>query len=86
MPALFVLDVPEFAPIVDYAERQAGLRVTRLGDYRKIHGEAEIAIPRASTGMGQAVWFSALVGGFEGAILEFSETRLVVVNQKTDPD
>ncbi len=78
MPALFVLDVPEFAALVEYAETQAELTVTHLGEYRKIRGTREIIIPRAATGMGQAVWFGALVGGIEGAIMEFSETRLVI--------
>ncbi|MCZ6605256.1 MAG: hypothetical protein O7A03_08945 [Alphaproteobacteria bacterium] len=78
MPALFVLDVPEYAPLVAYAQSQAGLTISSLGGYRKIEANDEIAIPRAATGMGQAVWFGALVGGFEGAILEFSETRLAI--------
>ena len=78
MPALFVLDVPEFAPLVVYAEARDGLTVATLGDYRIIRSDGDIAIPRVETGMGQAVWFGALAGGFEGEIVEFSETRLVI--------
>ncbi len=83
MPVLFVLDVAEFAPIVDYAEGRAELTVTSLGTYRKIEADGEIAIPRAATGLGQAVWFGALVGGYEGTIVEFSETRLVIGPART---
>lgn len=78
MPALYVLSVPEFQPLIDHAETAAELTVSALGDYRKIEGDGQITIPRAATGMGQAVWFGALVGGFEGAIIEFSETQLVI--------
>ena len=78
MPALFVLGVPEFKPLVDYAETQGDLTVTAIGDYRKIHSAAEIVIQRAATSLGQAVWFGALTGGFEGVILEFNENRLMI--------
>ena len=78
MPALFVLCVPEFKPLVDYAETQGNLTVTAIGDYRKIHSAAEIVIQRAATGLGEAVWFGAMTGGFEGVILEFNENRLMI--------
>ena len=78
MPDLFVLDVPEFAPVVASAQSQAGLTVTSLGNYQKIHGAREITISRAATGLGSAVWFGVLVGGFAGEILEFSETQLII--------
>jgi hypothetical protein len=78
MPALYVLSVPEFQPLIDYAEAAADLTVTHLGDYRKIEAAGEITIRRAATGLGQAVWFGALVGGIEGEILEFNEKRLMI--------
>ena len=62
MPALFVLGVPEFNPLVDYAEAQGDLTVTDIGDYRKIYSAAEIVIQRAATGLGEAVWFGAVTG------------------------
>jgi hypothetical protein len=78
MPALFVLSVSEFQPLIDCAETQGDLTVTAIGDYRKIHSTAEIVIHRAATGLGRAVWFGALTGGFEGVILEFNEIRLMI--------
>ena len=78
MPALYVLSVPEFQPLIDYAEAAAELTVLAQGDYRKIECAGTVTIPRAATGMGQAVWFGALVGGFEGGILEFNENRLMI--------
>lgn len=78
MPTLFVLDIPEYGPLADFAEGRAELVVTALGNYRKIHAAGEIVISRPATGLGAAVWFGALVGGFEGKILEFNETQLVI--------
>ena len=78
MPALYVLSVPEFQPLIDYTEAAADLTVTALGDYRKIEAAGTLTIPRVATGLGQAVWFGALVGGIEGVILEFNEKRLMI--------
>ena len=78
MPVLYVLAVPEFQPLVDYAERRPDLTVSTLGDYRKIEADGSLSIPRKAAGLGQAVWFGALVSGFEGTIAEFSESQLVI--------
>jgi len=78
MPVLYVLAVPEYQSLVDYAERRPDLMVSTLGDYRKIEADGNLTIPRKATGLGQAVWFGALVGGFEGTIAEFSESQLVI--------
>ena len=78
MPAIYILDVPEYAPVVAYAEARAELKVTALGPYRKISADGRIAIDREATGLGPAVWFGTLVGGLDGEIVEFDEHRLVV--------
>jgi hypothetical protein len=74
---LFVLEVPEYAPLSDYARTQPDLTVAPCGPYQKISGD-KIEIPRAATAMEPAVWFGALVGGFEGNIVEFGDERLVI--------
>ncbi len=79
MAVLYVLDVPEFAPLVEYARGASELNVSDHTPYKKIAAEAELMIPRADTGMDPALWFGALVGGFEGKIEEFSEQRLKIV-------
>ena len=78
MPTLFVLDVPEFTPLGNYARNDADLTVAPIGNYWKIAGASEISIPRNATGLGQAVWFGVMVGGFEGVVLEFSNDRLII--------
>jgi len=79
MAILYVLDVPEFSPLVAYAEGASDLNVSAHGAYHKIESAGDLLIPRAETGMDPAIWFGGLVGGFEGQIAEFNETTLKIV-------
>jgi hypothetical protein len=75
MPSLFVLDVPEFASLIAGAGDH---RVERRAGYVLIEAAEKIVVERAKSGLGDAVWFGALTGGFEGRIMEFSADRLVI--------
>ena len=79
MPTLFILDVPEFAPLVQALGMQAGVQKRKHGAYWAFHGNAHIALDRTSARVGEAVWFGALTGGFEGRVAEFSSDRLRIV-------
>jgi len=79
MAVLYVLDVPEFSPLVDFSKRVSELSVTNHGAYRKIEAADKLTISRIDIGMDPAIWFSALVGGFEGNIEEFSEHTLTII-------
>jgi hypothetical protein len=79
MAVLYVLDVPEFSPLVDFANGAVDLTVTDHGAYKKIKAVDTLTIPREDTGMDPAIWFGALVGGFEGRVEEFSESFLKIV-------
>jgi len=74
---LYILDVPEFAALVQAAQSLNGIRVSRGGDYFAISGE-EVLIPRKATGLRRAVWFGALTGGYEGALRRFDDDELVI--------
>jgi hypothetical protein len=76
MATLYVLDVPEFAPLL--AAKSDGVRVARHGpDYFALSGE-RIRIARKATGLRKAVWYGALTGGFEGTLLRFDDDELVI--------
>lgn len=75
MPTLYVLDVPEFAPLLQAA--RAALQVTKHGDYFALSG-SEIRIPRKATGLRKAVWYGALTGGYEGSLRRFDDDELVI--------
>ena len=76
MPSLFVLDVPEFAPLI--AGAASSHRIRRRGGYAAIEAPEKVVVERARSGLGDAVWYGALTGGYEGRIVEFSADRLVI--------
>lgn len=75
--AIYLLDVPEFAPLRRALE-SAGVSVAQHGDYQVAQASGEIVLHRKDAGVGQAVWFGALTGGVTGTIVEFSEDTLRV--------
>jgi hypothetical protein len=59
---LFMLDVPENAPIAAVARRLPSVAVGRLGPYFVIETEAALVIDRRATGARHAVWYSCIAG------------------------
>ena len=76
MPCLFVLDGPEFAPLI--AGAGDAHKVSRRGGYAASEAPESVVVERARSGLGDAVWYGALTGGYEGRIVEFSADRLVI--------
>ena len=81
MPSIFVLDVPEFLPLVEHARGAEGLTVSgpRLG-YWRIDGAGEIRLNRKALGFKPAVWHGALTGGLLGEVAHFDNDTLVIVD------
>lgn len=79
MPTIFVLDVPEFLPLVEHAREVTHLKVSgpRLGYYR-VDGEGEIKLNRKALGFKPAVWHGALTGGLVGRVTSFDNDELVI--------
>jgi len=77
MPTLYVLDVPEFAPLVD-AARARGCLVHSGGDYTEVCPlDDAIVLERRDAGNPRdAIWFAALTGGFSGTVVRFDESVL----------
>ena len=88
MSGFYVLDVPEFAPVVAAARTLERCRVyaPRAG-YIYIEFDGEIEIARAATGLSAAVWFGCLTGGLDGKIVRFdaSHIRLAPTNAPVLP-
>ncbi len=74
--AIYLLRVPEFAPLVRGLAATAGITISQHGDYDVAEATGEIVLERRATGVGEAVWFGALTGGVNGTIVEFSEHTL----------
>ena len=77
MSGFYILDVPEFSPILTAARRLPACRVHpgRAG-YILVEFEGEIEIKRADTGITEAVWFGCLTAGLDGRIIHFDATSL----------
>jgi hypothetical protein len=67
MPSLYVLDVPEFAPLIEAARRKAGLEIVGpKAGYFRIAADDQLRIQRAETGLPEALWFGAFTAGYDG--------------------
>ncbi|MGC5002466.1 MULTISPECIES: hypothetical protein [unclassified Streptomyces] len=76
MPAIYILDIPEFEPILRTA-LIAGMEQEDLDGYLRVStSESEIVLERRHTDVRPAVWFAALTGGLEGRIVHFDFDRL----------
>ncbi|MGE3288504.1 MAG: hypothetical protein AB7J32_20730 [Pseudonocardia sp.] len=67
MTTLYVLDVPENAPLATVAARAPEVTVGRIGPYFEITADGPIVIDRRATGCRHAVWYSAVGGVARGS-------------------
>ena len=79
MPAIFVLDVPEFLALVDHAKGDPGLKVAgpRLG-YFRIDAQGQLKLNRKALGFKPAVWHGTLTGGLIGKVEHFDNDDLII--------
>ena len=77
MSGFYVLDVPEFAPMVAAAGKLAQCKVhASCAGYIFVEFAEPVEIRRSDTGLGEAVWFGCLTGGLDGKILAFDALRI----------
>ncbi|WP_427306533.1 VOC family protein [Cupriavidus sp. H39] len=77
--SVFVLDVPEFAALIDVAGKTEGYATAALGNgYVRIDGNPGISFRRKALGFKPAVWYGALTGGLAGRIEQFDMDALVI--------
>lgn len=75
--ALYVLDAPEFSPLIQAAEQASGVQLEKLGNgYWKVTAEDALVFERKQLGFVPALWNAALTGGFVGKVSEFDRYRL----------
>jgi len=84
MPRIFVLDVPEFRPLIDDARAREGYSVSgpRLG-YWRIEAAGAVEFHRKALGFKPAVWHGALTGGLVGRIERFDNDVMRIVEGST---
>ena len=82
MPAIFVLDVPEFREIVDHALATPGFTVKGpLDGYFKVEAHPTLTLARKTLGFKPAVWHGSMTGGLLGRIDRFDNDVLVLVEE-----
>jgi hypothetical protein len=79
MPAIFVLDVPEFMPLVEHARRSGCCKVEGpRGGYWRLSASPVLSFKRTELGFRPAVWHGALTGGLVGRITHFDNDLLTI--------
>lgn len=78
MAKIFFLDVPEYRPFIAAVGARDGIDRQQVGPYVRFSAPGRITIRRDETGLGEAVWFGALVAGFDGEVEKFDATELTV--------
>jgi hypothetical protein len=74
---LYVLDCPEFAPLLAAGRGRPGVSVTRTGTHFALRAEAgDLVISRTDTDLIDAVWFGALTGGIVGNVARFDADEI----------
>jgi hypothetical protein len=84
MVVLYVLDVPEFRPIVDAARARGNCEISKSDKgYYRIESATEIVLNRREMKMKPAVWYGLFTGGMNGEIAEFGrdEVRVIGTNR-----
>ncbi len=81
MPAVYVLDVPEFRSLVQVARDRKGYAISRLpGGYFRIESPGEIVLSRKELKFKPAIWYGCLTGGLRGQIVQFDRDTLRIVD------
>lgn len=84
MVVLYVLDVPEFLPVVESARRRADCTITKSDKgYYRVEAPSEIVLNRREMQMKPAVWYGLFTGGMNGEIAAFGrdEVRVIGTNK-----
>ena len=76
MPTIYFPDVPEYQPFIRILCLRADTQCKHSRDYVSVVSAGEIVIRREETGLFEAVWFGALVGGFDGNVVRFDADEL----------
>jgi hypothetical protein len=77
LSGFYVLDVPEFAPVVMAAKEIERCRVhAPKRGYIFVQFDGEVEISRIATGLSEAVWFGCMTGGLDGKIVAFDADRI----------
>lgn len=81
MPTVYVLDLPEFMPVVAAARKIECAIQEPVDGYWKIETAGELMLQRKALGLSAALWNTALAGGVVGKIVQFDATQCTIVEE-----
>jgi hypothetical protein len=80
MAIIYVLDVPEFLPVVEAARALGHCRITKSDKgYYRIESGQEIILDRKAMQLKPAIWYGLFTGGLNGEIAEFGRDTVRVI-------
>lgn len=80
MITIYVVDVPEFQPLVDEARKRPECRVKQLDStYVTIECDQPLEFSRRLLGLKPAVWYGLFTGGLDGVIERFDRDVVRIV-------
>jgi hypothetical protein len=80
MAVIYVVDVPEFVPIVEAARKKPNCTVTEAKKgYYKITTTGAVTFNRREMQMKPALWFGMFTGGLNGEITSFNRDEVTVI-------
>lgn len=81
---LFVLNVDEFAGLIDYAKSNPVCQVEDTGKgYTRITAKGPMTFNRRELGFGPAIWYGAFTGGLDGEIVNFGRDEVILTDRET---
>lgn len=84
MIEVYVLDVPEFLPLVETSRGSDEITISGpVKGYWKIQAPTEIRFDRKAMKMKPAVWYGIFTGGLNGEIAEWGRDEVRVIGTNT---
>lgn len=84
MPTIYVLNVPEFLPIVEAAKAKPDCQVDDVGlGYFRVKSEGALEFDRRALGFKPAVWYGIFTGGIQGRIKEYGRDKVRIEGDAT---
>lgn len=79
---LFVPDLTDFKPLVDALKSLPNMEINapKLG-YWQATAASPLTLERKSLGLGTALWFSMLVGGYRGRLATYTKNTLMIIEE-----
>lgn len=86
MPRIYVVDVPEFFPLVESARKRDDYRVTETGKgYFVIEATGSLQFSRKEMQLKPALWYGMFTGGLDGEITEWDRDTVTIVDISKKP-